>query len=227
MFDTVSPMEVAELLERVRPVSLATQRALPVVEALRPVLPGGLPRGSTIQLPPGEPSLLLGLLAAPSAAGSWAALVGLSGVGGEAAAASGVDLGRLALIPDPGPRWATVVSAALDGIDLVVVRAPEGGPGSRLRTVDARRLSARARVQSRVLLVAGTWPEGADLTLRVIHSRWDGLGPGCGHLRRRWVEVESTGRRGGGRPRWAGLWLPGDSGAPEPGRPTLLTRNAI
>lgn len=188
---------------------------MPVAPALEPLLPGGLRRGATFALPggPGRTSLLLGLLAEASAAGSWCATVGIPGLGAEAAGAAGVDLGRLALVPDPGDSWATVVSALLDGIDLVAVNRP------RPRPADARRLSARARHRSGVLLALGAdWP-GADLVLRVTAVSWEGLGRGHGHLRRRRMEVEITGRRGADRPRRTSLWLPGESGRIEPAGP--------
>ncbi|HEX5268352.1 MAG TPA: hypothetical protein VFW24_16410, partial [Acidimicrobiales bacterium] len=204
-------MEVAELLERARPLAPAGSRALPVVPALAPLLPGGVRRGSTLALPggPGHTSLLLALLAGVSASGAWCAVVGMPALGAEAAAAAGVDLGRLALVPAPGERWPTVVSALLDGIDVVAV------DHRRPRPADARRLSVRARHHGAVLLGVGSaWPE-ADLVLRVAGAEWDGLGRGHGHLRQRRIEVEVTGRRAADRPRRTSLWLPSDSGAAE------------
>ena len=204
-------VEVAELLERARPLALAGSRALPVVPALAPLLPEGLRRGSTLALPrgPGHTSLLLALLAGASGSGVWCAVVGMPSLGAEAAAAAGIDLGRLALVPDPGDRWAPVVSALLDGIDVVAVGL------RRPRPADARRLSARARHQGAVLVGVGSaWPE-VDMALRVAGVEWEGLGQGHGHLRRRRLDVEATGRRGADRPRRASLWLPSDSGAAE------------
>lgn len=215
-------VEVAELLERARPLAPAGSRALPVAPALAPLLPGGLRRGATVALPAGtgSTSLLLAVLAGASGAGSWCAVVGMPALGGEAAATAGVDLGRLALVPAPGDRWPTVVSALLDGIDLVAVHHP------RPRYADARLLSSRARHHSAVLLAVGAdWP-GADLSLRVTAVAWEGLGQGHGHLRRRRVEVEVAGRRAAGRPRRGSLWLPSDSGAVEPDDSSLLRQLA-
>lgn len=207
-------MEVAELLERTRPVVLAEQRALPVVGALAPLLPAGLRRGSAVSvgLVPGSTSLLLTLMAAASAEGSWCALVGLPEVGPEAAAGYGLDLGRLALVPEPGDQWPTVASALLEGIDVVAI-----GRRLRARPVEARRLMARARQCSSVLLVMGDqWPEGCDLNLEVVGGRWEGLGEGYGSLIRRPAEIAVTGRRAATRRRTARLLLPDDSGQPEP-----------
>jgi len=219
-------MEVAELLERARPVALAAQRALPVTPALTSLLPGGLRRGSTVAIGTGAgtgagaTSLLLALLAGASAEGSWVALVGMPEVGPEAAASMGIDLGRLALVPDPGEQWPAVVSALLDGIELVAVRL---GGRLRPRPVEARRLAARARHQSSVLIVTGTpWPEGCDLSLDVVAGEWDGLGAGYGSLTRRRVEVAVGGRRAASRRRQAALWLPDESGRPEPVDDTLV-----
>ena len=210
---------MAELLERARPVAPASQRALPVCPALAPVLPAGLARGSTVGVGPGgrpcrspDLYLLLAVVAGASAAGSWCAIVGLPDLGVEAAAAMGVDLGRLALVPDPGERWPTVVATLLDGIDLVVL-----GGSVRVRAGDARRLSARARNRGAVLVVAD-WPETPDLVVTAGTGTWEGLGRGHGHLFRRRVDVEVGGRRGG-RPRRAELWLPSASGTAEPVEP--------
>ncbi|HET6810948.1 MAG TPA: hypothetical protein VFH50_08070 [Acidimicrobiales bacterium] len=184
---------------------------MPVVPALAPLLPQGLQRGSTLALPggAGRTSLLLALLAGASGSGAWCAVVGMPALGAEAAAAAGIDLGRLALVPDPGERWPTVVAALLDGIDVVAVGI------RRPRPADARRLSARARHQGAVLLGVGSaWPE-SDVALRVAGAEWEGLGRGHGHLRRRRLDVEATGRRGADRPRRTSLWLPSDSGAAE------------
>ena len=199
-------MEVAELLERARPVAPAGQRTLPLAAALEPLLPGGLQRGTTLVLPDGSRSLLLALLAAASGAGSWCALVGVPDLSGEAAHSHSLDLRRLAVVPHPGERWATVAAALLDGVDVVVLRPP---PATPVRPGEARRLAARARTLSRVLVVLGPgWPEPPDLSLEVTASAWEGLGRGYGHLDRRRVEVEARGRRGATRPRRAVVWFP-------------------
>jgi hypothetical protein len=213
-------VEVAELLERTRPVVLAEQRALPVVPALSPVLPGGLRRGSVMSVgtSPGSTSLLLSLMSAASAGGSWCGLVGMPEVGPEAAAALGLDLGRLALVPEPGDQWPAVVSALFDGIDVVAI-----GPHLRPRLVEARRLAARARQASAVLLATGSqWPEGCDLALEVVGGEWKGLGHGHGALTSRRAEVAVTGRRAATRRRSSTLLLPDDSGRPEPVDDTIV-----
>jgi len=45
----------------------------------------------------------------------------------------GVDLERLALVPEPGPDWPQVVAALLDGIDVVVVAPPAVTPAVSAR----------------------------------------------------------------------------------------------
>ncbi|NBH10575.1 hypothetical protein GTY80_45970, partial [Amycolatopsis sp. SID8362] len=67
----------------------------------------------------GSTSLLLALLAPATAAGSWAAVVGLPSLGLAAAAEHGADLSRLALVPRPGAEFPAVVAALLDGVDVV------------------------------------------------------------------------------------------------------------
>jgi hypothetical protein len=58
------------------------------------------------------------------------------------------------------------------------------------------------------------WPETPDLRLSVADARWEGLGCGHGHLRRRRLEVLVSGRRAATRERRAILWLPGEAAIP-------------
>jgi hypothetical protein len=188
---------------------------LPVADALGRLLPGGLVRGTSVQVGGtiGSTSLALALLTAPSAAGSWAAAVGVPTLGLAAAAGFGVDLGRLVLVaPPPAGEWATIVATLLDAFEVVVARPPAPG---RVRPADARRLAARARERGSVLVRLGdgaAWPEAADVELAVVATAWEGLGRGHGHLRARRATVEAGGRRGHARSRRAELWLPGPGG---------------
>jgi hypothetical protein len=184
----------------------------PVPSALIPLLPdGGLRRGSTLRVE-GSTSLLLALLAAASGAGAWCGAVGLPSLGVVAAAESGVDLDRLALVPRPRDTWPTVVAALLDAVDVVVV-APPAPARAGAHAAFARRLATRARERRGVLVVVGParrWNDAGstDVELTVVGRRWDGLGAGHGHLRERALEVRASGRRIGGRPRTAELHLP-------------------
>jgi len=214
----------ATLQERVRPVTLTDEQRLPAAPALEAVLPGGgVRRGSVVALMgPGSTSLLWSLLAPPTGTGSWAALVGLPTAGLLAAAEAGVALERLAVVAPPGPAWATVLGALLDGFDLVVT-----APDRRVRPADARRLTARARERGTVVVLAGAgaaaaWPEGADLRLALTAPDWEGLGHGHGHLQRRRVHLEVTGRREAARPRATDLWLPAESAPVAPVEPPEL-----
>lgn len=69
--------ELLELSHRVRPVTLASERVIPVAGMLGEILPGGgLRRGSVVAVEgPGATSVLVDLLAATTRAGEWAALV--------------------------------------------------------------------------------------------------------------------------------------------------------
>lgn len=195
-----------ELADRHRPVTMAGERTLPVIDALRPLLPGGgLRRGATVGVS-GSTAVLLALLAGASAAGSWCAAVGLPWLGMAAAAELGVALDRFALVRHPGREWAATVAALLDGFDVVAVGVP-----ARMRAADSRRLSARARERGAVLLAAGEW-QGADVRIRAGPSRWTGLGEGHGHLQARYVPIAVEGRAAAARPRHGRLWLPADVG---------------
>ncbi|SEF31625.1 hypothetical protein SAMN05421837_105834 [Amycolatopsis pretoriensis] len=193
---------VAAQAERAR----VTGRVLPVAPALAELLPAaGLRRGSTVAVHGGT-SLLLALLAEATAAGSWAAVVGMPSLGLAAAAEYGVDLGRVALVPRPGAELPAVVAALLDGVDVVAVHS------ETVQTAVARRLSARARHRGAVLLSFGAWP-GADVELSCRYSAWAGLEGGYGHLREREVTVRARGRGAAARPVTVSLTLPGPAGS--------------
>ncbi|MDQ3680666.1 MAG: hypothetical protein M3378_09035, partial [Actinomycetota bacterium] len=116
----IPALEEPTLREATRPVSLAGEQVLPVLPALQSLLPGGvLRRGSTVVVV-GSTSLALALAAAPSAAGSWCAAVGLPSLGLVAVAELGVSLERLALVGAPGGSWPAVVAALVDALDVVV-----------------------------------------------------------------------------------------------------------
>jgi hypothetical protein len=207
-------------------------RVLPVLPALRSLLPdGGLRRGALISVtadpgamtgamtgraarsaaagltPPPTPvasmTLTLSLLAAASRAGSWCGIVGVPTLGAAAAAELGISLDRLALVPHPGVEWPTVVAALLDGLDIVVA-AP---PGPIMPAVTSR-LVARARQRGSVLVAYGSW-QGADVTLHAVRSAWSGLTEGHGRLRWRELTVRASGRGAAEAPRRATIWLPG------------------
>jgi hypothetical protein len=168
----------------------------------RPARPGGGAAGSAERVGTGATSLLLALLAAASGAGSWCAIVGLPTLGAVAAAEAGVALDRLALVPNPGPDWTTVVAALLDGVDIVVAAPP--GP---IVPAVANRLVARARQRGTVLVSYGRW-EGADITFDAVRSEWDGLGEGRGRLRGRQLTVLARGRGAASAPRRTDIWFP-------------------
>jgi hypothetical protein len=196
---------LAALSRRAAPVALAGERLLPAVPALAAVLPGGgLRRGSTVAVT-GSTSLALALAASPSAAGSWAAAIGTRDLGLVAAAELGVALDRFAVVPDAGrDRWATVVAALLDAVD-VVLAWPEG----RVRAADARRLAARARERGSVLVACGRpWLEGTDVRLTAAAITPMGLGHGDGRLTTLRIEVEVDGRGRAARPRRTLLTIP-------------------
>lgn len=184
--------------EPTRVASRLTSRVVhrrPVIELPPPlaeIFPdGGLPRGAVTSLAggTGRSSVLLALLAA--AQHSWSAIVGLPDLGLLAGVEMGLDLSRVAIIPDPGPDVLQVLSILVDGFDLIAVASP-----GKIAPVRGRVLTGKLRHSGAVLLGMGGWP-GADLVLRTRIDGWTGLGQGYGRLSDRRISVQTTGRRVG------------------------------
>ncbi|BCO59111.1 hypothetical protein KN246_20775 [Mycobacterium intracellulare] len=158
-----------------------SQLALP--QWLADLLPAPLPRG-TVAVLSGARSLLLSMVAAVTAAGGNAAIVGQPDIGLLAAAEMGADLSRLAVIPDPGTDPVEVAAVLVDGMDLVVL----GLGGHRVPPTRARAVVARARSKGCTLLVTGGDWQGAPtrLAARVcgyeITPHWGMPAPGFGRI---------------------------------------------
>jgi hypothetical protein len=194
--DEAARARLAEVAGRVRPAVEAAQRVVPVAGPLGDALPGGGLRRASVVAIDGAPgsgatSVVLGLAAAATANGEWAAVVDLHGTfGGRAAAEAGVVLERFAVVRRTPPnRWATVVAALLDGFAFVAADVP-----ARCRLGDARRLAARTRERAAMLVTLGPWPGEAAVRLHATASQWSGLERGNGLLRARDVQVRVEGR---------------------------------
>jgi hypothetical protein len=179
---------------------------LPVHPALASLLPGGGLRPGAAYSLSRSTSLLLGLLAQPSQAGSWCGVVGMPRLGAEAAERLGVDLSRLVLIPEPGPRWLAVTATVAEVLPVVAVR-----PAGRAPDGEISRLAARLRDRGAVLLVQGPWPQ-AEAVLELDAPEWTGVGRGHGYLAGRTVTITASSRRWP-RPRRSRVMLPDATGA--------------
>lgn len=155
-----------------------------------------------------DAGLALALLAGPSAAGQWGAVVGFGDFSAEAAAGLGVDLTRTVLVPEPGDQWLEVTAALVDVLSVVLLR-----PVGRVPDAIAARLAARLRKRGAVLLVhaaPGSWPR-CEARLSVDAPTWTGLGTGHGRLRSRRVTVRV--HRGAAPPYPVQLQLPAEPGS--------------
>jgi len=154
--------------------------ATPQTGGLDLLLPAGLPSGAVCSVV-GSTSVLLTVLAAAQTSERWVAFVGMPALGMLAVGEAGIDLRRVAIVPDVGARGTEVVAALLDGVDHVVV-----GPSCGLTAADRRRLLARARERGTTLVSTTPW-EGAALSLEVRGTRWAGAESGHYWLREaRW-----------------------------------------
>ena len=208
---SVAPPSLQELAERIRPVVLARQAVVPVVEPLAQLVPdGGLIRGSTVTIGGvGATSLALQLSTAASQSGSWVVVVGLNDLAPVAVLEANLDAERIAFI-DPGNsgRHVDVLAALIGAVDVIVLDARLS-----LRPSDGRRLASRLRERGSILIVVS--PGGAvnsslsvDLSLTVGDAQWEGLGRGHGHLRSRHVRVGVNGRGRASRTARCELLLP-------------------
>lgn len=143
--------------------------APPVSGPLSPLLPRG-----TVAVLSGARSLALRMVAAATAAGGHAAIVGQPDVGLLAAVEMGADLSRVAVIPYPGSDPVEVAAVLLDGLDLVVLAlAGRSVPMSRARAV-----TARARQKGCTLLVTGGDWHGASARLDARVCGYEMVGSG-------------------------------------------------
>lgn len=190
-----------------RPDTIRPPKAiLPVTSDISALLPhGGLATVTAITASRrGATSLLWRLLAGPTTAGAWCALVGMPRLYPLAATAAGVDLGRIALV-DPGTLVAEAAGTLTEGVAAVVV------PSEGLTPAQTRRLTARARRSGTAIV----WWEtrlvaGADARLDVARAHWKGLRENAG---RRWgagrldaCELEVAARWRSGGTRRARIW---------------------
>jgi len=178
------------------PAGPVFEAPLPVPSLLTGVLPAGLPRG-TVAVLSGARSLMLSMVAAVTAAGGNAAIVGQPDLGLLAASEMGADLSRLAVIPHPGNDPVEVATVLMDGMDLVVL----GLGGRSVPPARTRVVLARARHRGCALLVSGgTW-QGTALQLDARVSGYETVGcasvPGFGRIGAVRLEVRAAGRAAG------------------------------
>ncbi len=156
---------------------MAKSKTIPLGAPWGPLVPeGGLRRGSTVVVQAaaghGGLSVALSLLSEASARGHWVGVVGIEDPGVVAIADLGIDLRRVLFVPRPRGAWAESAADLLDGVDLLIVRAP-----SRASHGAARRLMDRVRERGTVLIVvtepSAPWPLPADLSFVVTESKWE------------------------------------------------------
>ena len=148
----------------------------------------------------GARSLSLSLVAAVTAAGGHAAIVGQPDVGLLAAVEMGADLSRLAVIPEPGADPVEVAAVLMDGMDLVVL----GLAGRCVSVTRARAVVARARQKGCTLLVTGGDWHGASARLEARVSGYEVTGgidgrptSGCGRISKVRLDMRARGRNFG------------------------------
>lgn len=177
---------LAELGERVKPVSLARERTLAVGAPFDHLVPNGLVRGQVVSCQGSSArSVAFGLVSNALAEGAWMAVVDVTTFGTDSAAEFGVPLERVVRIDtgserraDAGPtrengadarevgaEWVDVMGAAVDGFDIVLTRVPaelqghgagNGRSEGGLRPAAVRKLGTRVQQKGAVIVVLGS-----------------------------------------------------------------------
>jgi hypothetical protein len=169
-----------------------SESLLPMPETLAELLPESLPRG-TVAVLTGARSLPLSMVAAVTADGGHAAIVGQPDIGLLAAVEMGADLSRIAVIPQPGTDPVEVAAVLMDGMDLVVL----GLGGRSVPPSRARAVMARARQKGCTLLVTGGDWQGASTRLEARVCGYEVTGPdrpGWGRISRVRLAMRARGR---------------------------------
>ncbi|MGV0794029.1 hypothetical protein [Mycolicibacterium sp. XJ1819] len=150
----------------------ASESLLPMPEPLGELPLAPLPRG-TVAVLSGARSLPVSMVAAVTAKGGHAAIVGQPDIGLLAAVEMGADLSKIAVIPQPGTDPVEVAAVLMDGMDLVVLDLG----GRSVPATRARAVVARARQKGCTLLVThGDW-QGASARLEARVCGYEITGP--------------------------------------------------
>ena len=200
---------LAELGERVKPITLARERTLPVAAPFDRLLPDeGLVRGRVLSCRGvADTSLAFGLIRDALVEGAWAAMVDVVTFGADAASEFGIPLERVVRVESGAAEaersggvgavasWVDVMGAAVDGFDVVVTKVPAELRGDR-RPAAVRKLATRIQQKGAVVVVLGeTGALGSDLVFSTECTEWSGVADGSGHLRSRVIDVAAGGRR--------------------------------
>lgn len=209
---------LAELGERVKPITLARERTLPVAAPFDQLLPDeGMVRGRVLSCRGvADTSLAFGLISEALAEGAWAAMVDVATFGADAASEFGIPLERVVRVESGSPEsersagvgavasWIDVMGAAIDGFDVVVTKVPaelhdgrnRAGQNRERRPPALRKLVTRVQQKGAIVVVIGeTGALSSDLVFSTEHTGWSGVTDGAGHLRSRVVTVAAGGRR--------------------------------
>lgn len=166
--------------------AIASGELLPVPESLTGILPGLAP-GSVASIEGGT-SLTIAIAAAAMESHRWCAVVQLPHLGWQAAHGMGLALDRTVAIPATGPGAASVLGAAVDGFDVIIM-----GQCPALNHRERHAITSRLRARGGLLLTTGPW-EGAATRMLVRQRPWSGADRGAGHLMRQRFEVTVSGR---------------------------------
>jgi hypothetical protein len=192
-------------------------QSLPVTEDVAQLLPGAALSGQ-VAIPMGRhgsTSLLWRLLAGPSSADRWCAVVGMPQLYPLTATAAGVELSKVALVGVQGPEETLGALGALcEGIPVVVVPTKGLTPRQVMRAATRARRSGTVLVWLESAQVPGV--PGVDARLEAEECEWFGLRRnegrrwGAGRLTACRLSVASS-WRGQSRPRRAEVWPYGRS----------------
>ncbi|VEI12361.1 hypothetical protein [Trueperella bialowiezensis] len=145
-----------------------------VPQYLQAALPHGIPRRGVVSIR-GSNFFALVLAGIASKQNAWVVFLGAPDVGWACAEHLGLQVHRIAHVPNVASQGAQVVSAAIDGFDVVVI-------GNVVLDARERRVLHRRALSKGTLLIAMNWPH-ANLEVSCEQLAGRGIEGGIGHVR--------------------------------------------
>lgn len=151
-----------------------TTDAFDVPTVLCSAFPVGIARGQALRVA-GSMAFAALVAGIASRQGAWIAIIGVPDIGWSFFEASGMDCARCAYIPDVDTQAPQVVSAAIEGFDVVIIG------DLRIDRREQAVLERRIKSRNGILVALGRWMAPA-LDVSCANRGVSGLSAGPGHI---------------------------------------------